>query len=127
MAVSVKYGVYKCEVCGNMVEMIRVGGGELVCCGQSMTLLEEKKGNSTTEKHVPVIVKVDNGYEVTVGSTLHPMTEEHLIEWIELEVDGSCYRTYLKPGDKPSVVFCICGGKYITAREHCNLHGLWRS
>jgi len=127
MAVAIKHGIYKCEVCGNMVEMIRVGGGELVCCNQPMALLEEKNADSSTEKHVPIIERDANGYTVTVGSTLHPMQEEHYIEWIELEVDGSCYRKYLKPGDPPSASFCACGGENISAREHCNLHGLWRN
>ena len=126
MAVAVKYGVYKCEVCGNMAEMIRVGGGELVCCGQSMTLLEEKNADSATEKHVPVVVKVDNGYEVTVGSTLHPMEENHYIEWIELVADGRMQRKFLKPGDPPEAQF-LCGADTISAREYCNLHGLWKS
>ena len=127
MAVAVKHGIYKCELCGNIVEMVRVGGGELVCCGQPMSLLEEKKADSALEKHVPVVVKVDTGYEVTVGSTLHPMTEKHLIEWIELEIDGSCYRKNLKPGDKPAALFCVDDGESVIAREHCNLHGLWKN
>ncbi len=127
MAVAIKHGIYKCEICGNIVEMVRVGGGELFCCGQAMTLLEEKNADSATEKHVPVVEKVETGYEVTVGSTLHPMTEEHLIEWIELEIDGAIFRKYLNPGDKPSALFCVCGGDNVSAREHCNLHGLWRN
>ena len=128
MAKAIKSGIYKCELCGNMVEMIRVGGGELVCCGQPMTLLDEKTADSSTEKHVPLIEKVDGGFKVTVGSTLHPMTDAHYIEWIELVADGVVYRTYLKPGDAPVANFCVCfDPETVTAREHCNLHGLWKA
>ncbi len=126
MAASIKDGVYECKICGNMVEMLRAGGGELVCCGEPMELLEAKSADSSTEKHVPLIEKVSGGYKVTVGSTLHPMLENHFIEWIELIVDGSIYRKDLQPGDEPSVTFCCaCDGEVISAREHCNVHGLW--
>lgn len=127
MAKAVKMGVYVCTLCGNIVEMLRVGGGELVCCGQPMNLLEEKSADSATEKHVPVIEKIASGYRVTVGSTLHPMTDEHRIEWIELIVDGAVMRKELAAGDAPIAEFCVCGSpKVVTAREHCNLHGLWK-
>jgi superoxide reductase len=110
-----------------MVQMLRVGGGELVCCGQPMNLLEEKTADKATEKHVPVIEKSDKGYTVTVGTTLHPMTEEHYIEWIELIADGKSYRQYLKPGDEPKAEFCLADeAAEVSAREHCNVHGLWR-
>lgn len=118
--------IYKCELCGNIVEVVHVGGGTLVCCGQDMTLLEEKTADSSTEKHVPVIEKIDGGYKVTVGSTLHPMTEEHSIQWIELIADGKSYRQKLKPGDQPIAEFCVDAAE-VTAREYCNLHGLWKS
>ena len=119
-------GIYKCEICGNIVEVLHTGQGDLVCCGQNMTLLDEKTADSTTEKHVPLIEKTSDGYKVTVGSTLHPMKEEHYIEWIELIADGKSYRTFLKPGDDPVVEFCIQASK-VSAREHCNVHGLWRA
>jgi superoxide reductase len=119
------HGIYKCEVCGNIVEVLHEGGGDLVCCGENMKLYEEKTADASTEKHVPVIEKTSNGYKVTVGSTLHPMKEEHYIEWIELEADGVSYRQFLKPGDDPVAEFCI-EAKKVTAREYCNVHGLWR-
>ncbi len=127
MAIAVKEGIYICSLCGNMVEMIKVGGGELVCCGQPMELLEEKSADSSTEKHVPVIEKVDGGFRVYVGSTLHPMTEAHHIQWIELLVGDVSYKAFLRPGDAPEAFFCIDADiKDISAREYCNVHGLWR-
>jgi superoxide reductase len=119
-------GIYKCELCGNMVEMIHVGGGELVCCGQPMKLLRENTTDAAQEKHVPVIEKVDGGYRVTVGSVPHPMAEEHFIQWIELLADGTAYRQFLKPGAEPSAFFCI-EAHAVSAREFCNLHGLWKA
>ena len=117
--------VYKCEECGNLVELLVEGGGELVCCGQPMTKLDEKTADATTEKHVPLIEKTGNGYKVTVGSTLHPMVAEHFIEYIELIADGISYKKFLKPGDTPVAEFCISAAK-VSAREHCNVHGLWK-
>ncbi|MCF7913989.1 MAG: desulfoferrodoxin [Spirochaetaceae bacterium] len=119
-------GIYKCEICGNIVEVLHTGEGDLVCCGQNMTLLDEKTADSTTEKHVPLIEKTSNGYKVTVGSTLHPMEEKHYIEWIELIADGKSYRKFLKPGDQPIAEFCIQASK-VSAREYCNVHSLWRA
>lgn len=119
-------GIYKCEICGNIVEVLHTGEGDLVCCGQNMVLLDEKTADSSTEKHVPLIEKTSDGYKVTVGSTLHPMKQEHYIEWIELIADGKSYRKFLKPGDDPVAEFCIVASK-VSAREHCNVHGLWRA
>jgi superoxide reductase len=121
-----KLQIYKCEICGNIVEMVHEGKGELVCCGEPMKLLDEKTADATTEKHVPVIEKTDAGYKVTVGTTLHPMEDKHFIEWIEVIADGKAYRQFLKPGDQPVAEFCIEGSE-LTAREHCNVHGLWRA
>jgi superoxide reductase len=118
--------VYKCEHCGNMVEMIHAGGGELVCCGSPMMLLKENSVDAAKEKHVPVIEKTTDGYKVTVGSVAHPMEEKHYIEWIELVADGKAYRQFLNPGDAPEATFCITASK-VTAREFCNLHGLWKA
>lgn len=121
--------VYECELCGNIVEVVRGSKGALACCGQDMKLLEEKSADSSTEKHVPVIEKTDNGYKVTVGSTLHPMEEEHYIEWIELICDNMIQRVWLKPGDAPAANFqicCNCKPEQVIAREHCNKHGLWK-
>ena len=121
-----KLQVYVCEICGNTVEMVREGAGELVCCGQPMTLQDEQTADSSKEKHVPVIEKVEHGIKVTVGSVPHPMTDEHYIEWIEVVADGKAYREFLNPGDAPEAVFCI-DAKEITAREFCSVHGLWKS
>ena len=118
--------IYKCNICGNMVETVHVGGGELVCCGKPMELLKENTTDAATEKHVPVIEKTDKGFKVTVGKVLHPMEKAHFIEWIELIADGVSYRKFLKPGDAPEAEFCIKTSK-VTAREFCNLHGLWKS
>ena len=118
--------VYKCELCGNIVEVLTGGDGELVCCGQPMNLLDEKTADATTEKHVPVIEKVEGGFKVKIGSVPHPMEDKHYIEWVELIADGRAYRQFLKPGDAPEAVFCIDAAS-VTAREHCNVHGLWKN
>jgi superoxide reductase len=118
--------VYKCEVCGNIVEVLHTGVGQLVCCDQPMTLMEENTVDAAREKHVPVIEKTADGFKVKVGSVPHPMEEKHHIEWIELIADGKAYRQFLKPGGTPEAVFCIKGDN-ITAREYCNIHGLWKS
>jgi superoxide reductase len=118
--------VYKCNVCGNIVEVLHGGGGELVCCGQPMVLLKENTVDAAKEKHVPVIEKIDGGYKVKVGSVAHPMEEKHFIEWIELIADGKAYIQFLKPGDLPEAVFMVKAAK-VSAREFCNLHGLWKA
>lgn len=126
MSVKNTKEVYKCSVCGNIVEVLHVGGGTLVCCGKPMELLEEKTADASTEKHVPVIEKTADGVLVKVGSVPHPMLPEHYIEWIELIVDGASYRKFLKPGDKPEAFFAVQGDD-LQAREYCNVHGLWKS
>lgn len=118
--------VYKCNVCGNIIEVLHAGAGQLVCCGQPMELLEEKTRDEGREKHVPVIEKTETGIRVKVGSVPHPMEENHYIEWIEIISDGGIYRRFLKPGEKPEVEFEIKAEK-IKARGYCNIHGLWRS
>ncbi len=117
--------VYKCELCGNIVEVVHNSFGQLVCCNKPMTLLEENTTDAALEKHVPVIEKTADGYIVTVGSTPHPMVEDHYIEWIELIADGMSYLKFLKPGETPVVEFCIVADK-VSVREFCNLHGLWK-
>jgi superoxide reductase len=117
--------VYKCEVCGNIVEMLHEGGGTLVCCNQPMKLFTENSVDAAQEKHVPVIEKTADGIKVSVGSVAHPMEAKHYIEWIELIADGRIYRQYLKPGDTPEAMFPVTAEKVI-AREYCNLHGLWK-
>jgi superoxide reductase len=118
--------VYKCEVCGNIVEVVHAGGGELVCCGEPMVKQIENTVDAAREKHVPVIEKTATGVKVKIGSVPHPMEEKHYIEWIELIADGKAYRTYLRPGDAPEAEFCIQASS-ISAREYCNLHGLWKA
>ncbi|HHW14583.1 MAG TPA: desulfoferrodoxin [Firmicutes bacterium] len=118
--------VYRCAVCGNVVEMLHVGGGQLVCCGQPMQLLTEQTADAATEKHVPVIEQTAEGILVKVGSVPHPMTENHYLEWIELTVDGVCHRRFLKPGDPPEALFSVKGNQ-LQAREYCTIHGLWKS
>jgi superoxide reductase len=121
-----QHEVYKCDVCGNIVDVLHGGGGELVCCGQPMNLMTENTVDAAKEKHVPVVEKTSNGVKVTVGSTLHPMEEKHYIEWIEIIADGKSYRQFLKPGDTPSAEFCV-QAQQVVAREYCNLHGLWKA
>lgn len=117
--------VYKCLTCGNIVEVLHGGPGELVCCGKPMKLFKENTVDAAKEKHVPVLEKTDKGITVKVGAVPHPMTPEHFIEWIELVVDGKAYRQFLKPGDAPEAFFPVVAGK-VSAREWCNLHGLWK-
>ena len=117
--------VYKCNVCGNIVEVLHTGEGELVCCGEPMSLKVEHTADEGREKHVPVIEKIDGGVKVKIGSDAHPMEEKHWIEWIEVIADGKSARQFLKPGDAPEAVFMITGQE-ITAREYCNVHGLWK-
>jgi superoxide reductase len=118
--------VYKCEVCGNIIEVLHAGAGELVCCGQPMNLIKENTVDAAKEKHVPVVEKAADGFKVKVGSVAHPMEEKHYIEWVEIIVDGKAYRQFLKPGQAPEAQFCIKGDK-VSAREYCNLHGLWKA
>jgi len=117
--------IYRCKICGNIVELLHAGPGELVCCGEPMELLKEKTEDAGNEKHVPVIEKTEKGIKVKVGSIPHPMEEKHYIEWIEIIADGISYRKFLKPGEKPEAEFGIRAEK-IEAREYCNVHGLWR-
>jgi len=127
-----RFEVYKCEVCGHIVEIEHNGKGELVCCGQPMKHRVENTVDAAVEKHVPVAERVDGKVTVKVGSVEHPMEEKHYIEWIEVIVDNKpageqfIYRKYLKPGDKPEAVFNIGDGDIIV-REYCNLHGLWKA
>jgi superoxide reductase len=117
--------VYKCEICGNIVEMIHAGPGQLVCCGQPMKQFKENTVDAAKEKHVPVVEKVAGGFKVKVGSVAHPMDEKHYIEWVEVIAGGKVYRQFLKPGEAPEAVFTIDAAE-VTAREYCNLHGLWK-
>lgn len=118
--------VYKCELCGNIVQMLHEGAGELVCCGQPMILMPEQTADSSKEKHVPVVEKADKGIKVKVGSVPHPMDEKHWIEWIEvITTCGRSLRAFLNPGEAPEAIFDV-DMEYVKAvREYCNIHGLW--
>jgi len=120
-----KLEIYKCTVCGNIVEVLHGGDGVLICCGQPMEDMAEKTADQGKEKHVPVIEKISGGYKVKVGSIPHPMEEKHYIEWIELLADGKAYRQFLNPGEAPEAVFNV-EAESVSAREHCNIHGLWK-
>ena len=119
--------IYKCNVCGNIVEMVHTGVGQLVCCGQPMVLQAANTVDAAVEKHIPVIEVLADKIKVSVGSVPHPMTPEHYIEWIELMVEGEVFRHELKPGDEPTAEFCKPNSDKISARAYCNLHGLWKS
>lgn len=118
--------IYRCNVCGNITEVVHTGVGQLVCCGQPMELRAANTTDASREKHVPVIEKMANGFKIVVGSTPHPMEEAHFIEWIEITADGISAKKFLKPGDAPEAEFHISADS-ISARTYCNLHGLWQS
>lgn len=121
-----RHEVYKCDACGNIVEVLHGGGGELICCGEAMKPMVENTVDAAKEKHVPVIEKVPGGVKVLVGSVAHPMEAKHYIEWIEIIADGKVLRQYLAPGAAPEATFAV-EAKDIAAREYCNLHGLWKA
>ncbi|MCI1785978.1 MAG: desulfoferrodoxin [Bacteroidales bacterium] len=118
--------IYRCAICGNIIEVVHASKGTLVCCGQPMELLKENSTDAATEKHVPVVEKTEDGYKVTVGEVEHPMIATHYIEWIELVSGNKVMRKYLQPGDKPTACFKT-DAKDVYARAYCNLHGLWKS
>lgn len=124
---TAKLEIYKCEVCGNMVEVVHEGKGQLVCCGQPMKQMKENTVDAAKEKHVPVIEKTASGIKVKVGSVAHPMEEKHFIEWIQVILaDGTSLRKFLKPGAVPEAEFPGVNEK-ASAREYCNIHGLWKA
>jgi superoxide reductase len=116
--------VYKCQHCGNIIEVMHGGGANIVCCGENMQLQTENTVDAAKEKHVPVIEKGDGTITVKVGAVAHPMDEKHYIEWIELIADGKVYRQFLEPGQAPEATFCVTA-ENVTAREYCTLHGHW--
>lgn len=120
------HGVYKCEKCGNIVEVLHVGKGELVCCGAPMVLMEENTVEASYEKHIPVVEKTAEGLFVKVGGDAHPMVPEHYIEWIEVIADNKVYRQELKANEAPEAAFPIKSDD-ILVRAYCNLHGLWKA
>jgi superoxide reductase len=121
------YDVLKCEKCGNIVEILHGGFGELFCCKAPMVKQVENTVDAATEKHIPIVTRLSNGYEVKVGNIEHPMEDGHYIEWMELFIDGRTITKFLKPGDKPEWNYLCCQGKDIYARAYCNLHGHWKS
>ncbi len=130
MAVEKRLQLYNCDACGNIVMAMHVGGGTLVCCDKEMNLLEEQTADAATEKHMPVIEKIDEktggGFKVKVGSVPHPMEEKHFIEWIELLAGDASYVQFLKPGAAPEAVFKVDAAE-ASAREYCSVHGLWKA
>jgi superoxide reductase len=119
------YGIYRCEICGNVIEVLHAGAGELVCCGQPMKLLTEKTEDAGMEKHVPVVERSDGATRVRVGSVPHPMEEKHFIEWIEILTENGVMRRFLKPGEAPGAEFRV-EEKIVKVRDYCNVHGLWK-
>ncbi|MCK5237429.1 MAG: desulfoferrodoxin [Deltaproteobacteria bacterium] len=122
-----KSDIYKCEECGNIVEVLHEGKCDPECCGKTMKVFEANTTDAAKEKHVPVITKNGDKVVITVGSTLHPMDEDHYIEWIELIVDDKTLRQDLSPGGEPMAVFKCLASTGIIVRAYCNLHGLWQS
>ena len=123
---SEKLGVYRCELCGNIAEVLHAAKPAMNCCGQDMALLKPNSVDAALEKHVPVVEKIKGGFLVKVGSVSHPMEDKHFIQWIEIIADGKIYRQFLNPGDAPEAEFKVTADN-IVAREYCNLHGLWKA
>jgi len=120
--------IYKCSICGNIIEVVFAGGGELVCCGQPMNLVVENSVDASLEKHVPVLTQDLDNVTIKVGSIAHPMEEAHYIEWIEvIDDNGDVLKKFLKPGEKPEAQFCVKTKNKLTVREYCSLHGLWKA
>ena len=123
---AAKLEIYKCDACGNIVEVVNGGDGELVCCGSPMAKMDAKTADQGKEKHVPVIEKKGSKITVKVGDVPHPMEPNHYIQWIELLADGRAYLQFLEPGAAPEAVFTVEADS-VSAREHCSIHGLWKS
>ncbi len=122
------YGVYRCNICGNVVRVNLAGVGKLVCCGKPMELISPKAEEEGKEKHLPVVERTAEGVKVKVGSVPHPMEEKHYIVWVEAEVDGCCLQKFLQPGDEPAAEFLLKGDWKVKAvRGYCNIHGLWET
>lgn len=122
-----KNQIYKCPICGNIVEVTHHGGGELVCCGAPMKLMEPNAVDAALEKHVPVVTVESDKVLVKVGSIAHPMEDKHYIEWIELIADDRVYRQNLDPSEKPEAIFNVKVQGALEVRAYCNLHGLWKA
>ena len=121
--------IYRCKVCGNIIQVLNPDVGELVCSGVPMELLTEQTSGTGEEKHVPVLENTDEGLIVHVGEIPHPMEENHCIEWVEVMADGEVYLKFLEPGDQPLAEFPVDPDQVqeIKVREYCSIHGLWES
>lgn len=120
--------IYRCEICGAVVEVVNAAKGVISCCGKPMTKMDAQTADMSLEKHVPIIKKVDGGILVKVGSTEHPMTEQHYITFIEVMTnDNKVGRAELTPNDKPEAFFNLDFDDVIEVREYCNIHGLWKA
>ncbi len=119
-----KFQIYKCEVCGNIVEVLHESSGKLACCGQPMKLQKENSKGKYAKKHAPVIERNKEGVSIKIGAVEHPMEKDHYIEWIEIFTNKGRSKKFLKPGDKPELMFPV-KAKKIKARMYCNVHGLW--
>ena len=128
-----QFYIYKCELCGNIVELLHAVTDNLCCCNQPMKHMVADSVEASAEKHVPVLEKTDGGCLVKVGSVPHPMEEKHYIEWVEIGTEsGKRLKHFLKPGEKPESLFCCppkcCESDRVTSvRAYCNLHGLWKT
>ncbi|HEY0196567.1 MAG TPA: desulfoferrodoxin [Methanobacterium sp.] len=124
-----KEEIYRCNICGNIVEVLHNGTGKLECCRNTMELLKEREEGMGPEKHIPVLEETDQGVKIKVGSISHPMEENHCIEWVEVIADDKIYRKVLKPGDAPEAEFNLKLDdiSQIQLREYCSIHGLWKS
>lgn len=122
-----KLEIYRCNHCGNIVEVLIGEGAPIICCGEKMELLKEQTADTSVEKHVPFVEEVEDGYKVRIGENQeHPMNEDHYIGWIELIAGNHIYRKELKPSDKPEAIFKVEKTNGVIAREYCNIHGLWK-
>jgi len=119
--------ICKCNICGNIIEVLHAGEGQLVCCGQPMEKMTEKEFDEGTEKHLPVIERSGNVIKATIGKIIHPMEEEHYIEWIEVTVGSISYKRFLRPGQLPEIRIETPDIGEVVARAYCNVHGLWAS
>ena len=116
-----------CSVCGNIIEMVESKGPKVVCCGKQMEELVANTTEASVEKHIPVVEVNNNKVKVQVGSTLHPMTQEHHISWIYLLTTQGGQRKYLEINGEPTIEFALTeDDKLLEVYAYCNLHGLWK-
>lgn len=122
-----KLEMYRCDVCGNLVQVLISGEGELVCCGKPMVLINPNTSeDASLEKHVPVFIKDAEGrLEIQVGSVPHPMEDKHYIMFIET-ISGDKNHValeYLHPEQEPKMRLEMQEPEKAIA--FCNIHGLW--